>query len=64
NGERIVYTMLVPITNPDPGPKPVANLLFNFYPNQGSPLTAPPPQLVETKGTLFATVKAPVPVSP
>jgi hypothetical protein len=37
-GKRIVYIMFVPVSTPNPGPDPnTSNLLFNFFPNVGSP---------------------------
>jgi len=37
-GERSYYLLLVPITDPNPGPDPSkSTLLFNFFPNEGSP---------------------------
>jgi hypothetical protein len=54
-GDRFVYTVMIPITSPNPGPDPVLNttVLVNFIPNSG---TAPPGELLESDEKYFATV--------
>ena len=59
-GTRFVYTLLVPIT--DPATKPAngffaqGDLIFNFYPNVGSPLSAIPNKLPVTEPVFFSTI--------
>jgi len=56
-GTRLAYTLVIPITEANPGPIPnTSPLLVNFYPNSPNPAAPPARELPEMDGPHFKVV--------